>query len=201
MWPARRCAQGTGLRCATGPRGLAEFFSNAGLLRIGRKELRARTIALSRRLPAGISSARRQTKTGGPRPRPEREIMTGTLEHLDPTALVIGENVRDDTALDPRFLASVAGRWSRIQARRTSEGPVCWSTTLRRKADATISALSEPFATTNHAHIALKRGSHVNSIAARGYPAPTTPTRISPPKPTSTTFVHKCHRVDITKIT
>jgi hypothetical protein len=69
--------------------GLADFFP--GPLPYGSlEELRARTIALSRRLPAGVSSARRQTKTGGPHPQPEKVIMTGTLEHPDPTTLVIG---------------------------------------------------------------------------------------------------------------
>jgi ParB family chromosome partitioning protein len=34
-------------------------------------------------------------------------IMTGTLEHLHPTTLLIGENVRDNVALDPQFVASV----------------------------------------------------------------------------------------------
>jgi ParB family chromosome partitioning protein len=33
--------------------------------------------------------------------------MTGTLQHLDPTTLLIGDNVRDDAALDKPFLASV----------------------------------------------------------------------------------------------
>ena len=33
--------------------------------------------------------------------------MTGTLQHLDPTTLLIGNNVRDDAALDKPFLASV----------------------------------------------------------------------------------------------
>jgi hypothetical protein len=100
FWPSdcgrRAAARKAPAFAALRARGLAEFFSNAGLLRTGRKELRARTVALSRRLPAGISSARRQTRTGGPRPRPEREIMTGTLEqqHLDPTTLVIGLSAR-----------------------------------------------------------------------------------------------------------
>jgi hypothetical protein len=68
--------------------GLADFFP--GPLPYGSlEELRARTIALSRRLPAGISSARRQTKTGGPHHQPEKVILTGTLQHLDPTTLVI----------------------------------------------------------------------------------------------------------------
>jgi ParB family transcriptional regulator, chromosome partitioning protein len=33
--------------------------------------------------------------------------MTGNLQHLDPTTLLIGENVRDNAALDEQFLASV----------------------------------------------------------------------------------------------
>ena len=33
--------------------------------------------------------------------------MTGTLQHLDPTTLLIGDNVRDDAARDKPFLASV----------------------------------------------------------------------------------------------
>ena len=50
--------------------------------------------------------------------------MTGTLEHLDPTTLVIGENVRDDAALDPHFLASVAehGVLQPLTAVRTEAG-------------------------------------------------------------------------------
>jgi hypothetical protein len=30
--------------------------------------------------------------------------MTGTLEHLDPTTVLIGENVRDNVSLDPQFV-------------------------------------------------------------------------------------------------
>jgi ParB family chromosome partitioning protein len=33
--------------------------------------------------------------------------MSGTLQHLDPTTLLIGENVRDNATLDPQFVASV----------------------------------------------------------------------------------------------
>jgi ParB family chromosome partitioning protein len=33
--------------------------------------------------------------------------MTGTLEHLHPTSLLIGENVRNNAALDSQFVASV----------------------------------------------------------------------------------------------
>jgi hypothetical protein len=33
--------------------------------------------------------------------------MTGTLEHLDPATLLVGDNVRDDAVLDNQFLASV----------------------------------------------------------------------------------------------
>ena len=33
--------------------------------------------------------------------------MTGTLEHLDPASVLVGENVRDTADLDPRFIASI----------------------------------------------------------------------------------------------
>jgi ParB family transcriptional regulator, chromosome partitioning protein len=50
--------------------------------------------------------------------------MTGTLEHLDPATLLIGENVRDDASLDKQFLASVRkhGVLQPITAVRTDGG-------------------------------------------------------------------------------
>jgi ParB family chromosome partitioning protein len=50
--------------------------------------------------------------------------MTGTLEHLHPTTLLIGENVRDNVALDPQFVASVRehGVLQPITAIRTNAG-------------------------------------------------------------------------------
>jgi hypothetical protein len=58
-------------------------------------------------LPAEISSAKRQTKRATHAPEPEKVIMTGTLQHLDATSVLIGENVRDDAALDAQFIANV----------------------------------------------------------------------------------------------
>jgi ParB-like chromosome segregation protein Spo0J len=50
--------------------------------------------------------------------------MTGTLEHLDPAKLLIGDNVRDDAALDKQFVASVRehGVLQPITAIRTDGG-------------------------------------------------------------------------------
>jgi ParB family chromosome partitioning protein len=50
--------------------------------------------------------------------------MTGTLQHLDPTILLIGENVRDNAALDSHFVASVRehGVLQPITAIRTDTG-------------------------------------------------------------------------------
>jgi ParB family transcriptional regulator, chromosome partitioning protein len=50
--------------------------------------------------------------------------MTGTLEHLHPTTLLIGGNVRDNVALDPQFVASVRkhGVLQPITAIRTNAG-------------------------------------------------------------------------------
>ena len=50
--------------------------------------------------------------------------MSGTLEHLDPTTLVIGDNVRDIAGLDPQFLASIAehGVLQPVTAVRTDDG-------------------------------------------------------------------------------
>ena len=50
--------------------------------------------------------------------------MTGTLEHLDPTTVLIGENVRDNVGLDPQFIASVRehGVLQPITAIRTNAG-------------------------------------------------------------------------------
>ena len=48
----------------------------------------------------------------------------GTLEHLDPHTVRVGENVRDDAALDEPFVASVAehGVLQPITAVRTPNG-------------------------------------------------------------------------------
>lgn len=43
---------------------------------------------------------------------------TGTLEHLDPASLEIGDNVRDDAALSKEFIASTLGRGGRRRRRR-----------------------------------------------------------------------------------
>jgi ParB family chromosome partitioning protein len=50
--------------------------------------------------------------------------MTGTLQHLDPTTVLIGENVRDNATLDPQFVASVRehGVLQPITAVRTDTG-------------------------------------------------------------------------------
>lgn len=50
--------------------------------------------------------------------------MSGTLEHLDPCTLVIGDNVRDAADLDPQFLASIAehGVLQPVTAVRTDDG-------------------------------------------------------------------------------
>jgi ParB family chromosome partitioning protein len=50
--------------------------------------------------------------------------MSGTLEHLDPTTVLIGENVRDTVVLDPQFVASIAqhGVLQPITAVRTDDG-------------------------------------------------------------------------------
>jgi ParB family transcriptional regulator, chromosome partitioning protein len=50
--------------------------------------------------------------------------MTGTLQHLDPTTVLIGVNVRDDAAMDDQFIASVRehGVLQPITAVRTSAG-------------------------------------------------------------------------------
>ncbi|MCV7200831.1 ParB N-terminal domain-containing protein [Mycolicibacterium peregrinum] len=49
----------------------------------------------------------------------------GTLEHLDPATLEIGENVRDEATLDKSFLASIAenGVLTPITAVRSAENP------------------------------------------------------------------------------
>lgn len=50
--------------------------------------------------------------------------MSGTLEHLDPTTLVIGDNVRDTVVLEPQFIASIAehGVLQPVTAVRTDDG-------------------------------------------------------------------------------
>ena len=50
--------------------------------------------------------------------------MTGTLEHLDPAAVLVGENVRDTADLDPRFIASIRehGVLQPLTAIRTDAG-------------------------------------------------------------------------------
>ena len=50
--------------------------------------------------------------------------MSGTLEHLDPTTLVIGENVRDKAGLEPQFVASIGehGVLQPVTAVRTETG-------------------------------------------------------------------------------
>ncbi len=50
--------------------------------------------------------------------------MSGTLEHLDPTTVLIGENVRDTVVLDPQFVASIAqhGVLQPVTAVRTDDG-------------------------------------------------------------------------------
>ena len=50
--------------------------------------------------------------------------MTETLEHLDPTTLLIGENVRDNAALNSQCRASVRehGVLQPITATRTDAG-------------------------------------------------------------------------------
>jgi ParB family chromosome partitioning protein len=50
--------------------------------------------------------------------------MSGTLEHLDPSTLVIGDNVRDNVRLDPHFIASIVenGVLQPITAVRTDDG-------------------------------------------------------------------------------
>ena len=50
--------------------------------------------------------------------------MSGTLQHLDPATLVIGDNVRDSAALVPQFVASIAehGVLQPITAVRTDDG-------------------------------------------------------------------------------
>ena len=60
----------------------------------------------------------------GTQPSTEAHVPTGTLEHLDPNALLIGENVRDNAALDAQFLASVRehGVLQPITAVRTEDG-------------------------------------------------------------------------------
>jgi ParB family chromosome partitioning protein len=50
--------------------------------------------------------------------------MNGTLEHLDPATVVIGDNVRDTAMLDPRFVASIRehGVLQPVTAVRTDTG-------------------------------------------------------------------------------
>ena len=50
--------------------------------------------------------------------------MSGTLEHLDPTTLLIGENVRDKAGLEPQFVASIGehGVLQPVTAVRTETG-------------------------------------------------------------------------------
>ena len=58
---------------------------------------------------------------GGPRLQSQKVIMTGAVEHLDPTTLHVGENLRDNAALDSQFVASVRehGVLQPINATRT----------------------------------------------------------------------------------
>jgi ParB family chromosome partitioning protein len=55
---------------------------------------------------------------------PEMISVPGTLEHVDPHTLIVGDNVRDDAALDDPFVARVRehGVLQPITAIRTSEG-------------------------------------------------------------------------------
>jgi ParB family chromosome partitioning protein len=77
-------------------------------------------------LPAEISSAKRQK--GGRLPQLQPTTPKGdhvrNLEHLDPTTVLIGENVRDTVVLDPQFVASIAqhGVLQPITAVRTDDG-------------------------------------------------------------------------------
>jgi hypothetical protein len=106
LWPARGCAQGRGLR------------SSAGSL----EEHRARTVAL-RRVCRPRSPVPKGKKAGGDAPD-RKVIMSGTLEHLDPTTLVIGDNVRDTVVLEPQFIASIGehGVLQPVTAVRTDDG-------------------------------------------------------------------------------
>src|SRR4051812_34739995 len=125
LWPARDCAQGRGLRCAAGPDGLASSSLSHFPTGRWRKNSRPDRCA-SPRLPAEISSAKRQKDGRLPQLQPttRKVIMSGTLEHLDPTTVLIGENVRDTVELDPQFVASIAqhGVLQPITAVRTDGG-------------------------------------------------------------------------------
>ena len=50
--------------------------------------------------------------------------MTGTLEHLDPATVLVGDNVRDTAVLEPQFIASIAehGVLQPVTAVRTDAG-------------------------------------------------------------------------------
>ena len=62
----------------------------------------------------------------GTQPSTEAHVPTGTLEHLDPNALLIGDNVRDDAALIANFVDSVSehGVMQPIIAVRGDDGVV-----------------------------------------------------------------------------
>ena len=75
LWPAVRCAQGHGVRCAPGPRARKLFPPLAALA----GETLPPDLALRAPLPAQISSARRQ-KNGRQRPSPKgTTAMTDTI--------------------------------------------------------------------------------------------------------------------------
>ena len=118
LWPAVRCALGHGLRFAPGPRARNIL---RGSLALARRILRP-DLALRGPNAGPNLQCQKANKNGPQRPLPKGTAMTnttqhgdnasqlapkGTLEHLDPTMLALEVNVRDDSALDPDFLASV----------------------------------------------------------------------------------------------
>jgi ParB-like chromosome segregation protein Spo0J len=73
---------------------------------------------------AGRDLQCQKAKSWAATPTDREEIMSGNLEHLDPTSVLIGDNVRDAAALDAQFVASITehGVLQPVTAVRTDAG-------------------------------------------------------------------------------
>jgi hypothetical protein len=110
FWPSdsgRRAAARKATACAdaSGPR--ARGLLPGPLPYRSLEELRARTVRFRVARPADISSARRQTKTGGPRPQPGKGDHDRNPGTSRPHHAADRENVRDTA--DPALVATRNG--------------------------------------------------------------------------------------------
>ena len=98
--------------------------------------------------------------------------MSGTLEHLDPTTLLIGENVRDKAGLEPQFVASIGehGVLQPVTAVRTDDR----RGSPRRAAPHAGRPRSR---TVQHPGVCARRGADEHQV---GYRANGSPSRSSP---------------------